>query len=195
MVMKRFKIGIGILIFIIAVVAIVVVALNLTREESSVIVRNESGDTALSAEKYQLLENSILEAELNHMNDIRFKNAWLILSLMEEIGFEEAGPPGQSAAGFVTRILEFLDVGVLQEVEFVRIDREERALRNILIMRVTNGEGDIYYLWFDQTTGLGMVKRGSEQGEIVYTSTSHRLHEGQLCEIDFENSTLKNCID
>ena len=191
--MKHPKRVVILLIFIISVSAIVVGALLFKNEDDSIVVRNQSGDTALTAEQYEFVVDSLLQTD--HLNEIRFKNTWLILELMREIGFEEAGTHGHSRAGFATGILEFLDVGVLQEVEFVRIDREDEIYFNTLIMKVTNGEGRIYYLWFNQTGGLVMTTRGSEEGEMVYGRNTHMLHEGQLCEIDFENSVFKNCLD
>ena len=191
--MKQSKKVAIILIFIISVSAIVVGTLFLRNEDDSVIVRNQSGDTTLTEEQYQLLEDSIHSDTLNFLNDIERKNAWLILNLMEEIGFEEAGSP--SRVSLIPHILEFLDFDVIQEVEFVRIEQEGQEYRQTLIMRVTNDEGRVYYLYYHQGGGLVLVLEGSEEGERVYGSISHMLYEGQLCEIDFENSTLKNCLD
>ena len=74
MAMKQSKKLVIILIFIILVGAIVVGTLFLRNEDDSIVVRNESGDTTLTAEQYELIESNIRQGELNQMNDIEQKH-------------------------------------------------------------------------------------------------------------------------
>ena len=137
----------------------------------------------LTEEQYQLLVDSMLRGEFEQMSDINRRNAWLMLDLMREVEFVENRYPGESGVSLATWILELLNIGEIQELEFVRIEELHYGdLAADLLMRLLSEESNIYYIWYNRTWGLQLVIAEDEYGEIIYSSGWHSIRDGQICD-------------
>jgi len=147
-------------------------------------------EMGLSEDQYQLLRNSLLHVD--HMNTIRRRNAWLMLDAMAEIEFVENRSPGESGVGLATRLLELLNVGEIKELTVVDIWQQNiDDLAAELFIRIVNSENRTYYMWYNQTWGLVMVRKGSEDGEIIYSSIMHTIVEdGRICGLEHNEPAI-----
>ena len=198
MVMKRNKIILMVLISILIISIGVVAVLYLIDDKGSMSVMNGGEEImlaeegiGLTEEQYQSLKNSI--RSFDQMSNVERKNAWMILNLMDEIGFIENRSPGESGVGRATGILEMLDIGVIQEIEFVRIDQADQKLANVLVIRIISTEGIAYYLKYSQTSGLGVVTVESEGGEMIYNGAIHTIIDGKICELEYPRGPVISC--
>jgi len=148
-------------------------------------------EMGLTEEQYQLLRDSIRSASLEQMNAIERRNAWLMLDAMAEIEFVENRSPGESGVGLATRYLELLGVGEIKELAVVDIWQQNiDDLAAVLVMRIVNSEDRTYYLRYNQTWGLGIVTRDSEDGEIIFDSFIHSIRDGRLCEREYPQGSV-----
>ena len=131
-------------------------------------MENVEVQVPVTEEQYQLLRDSILSDSLEQMNEIRRRNAWLMLDAMAEIGFVENTYPGESGVSLATAILEMLEVGEIKEVTSAQIDPGFHDLDGVLIMKIETYDSSIYYVWYNQTLGLRVVRKDSEDGEVIY---------------------------
>ena len=176
MVMKK-KLILLILIFILFIGGIIVLYFLNTSNQ------NRIREDGLTQEQYQLLVDSLIPTTIEEMNDTRRKNAWLILDVMNDIGFGEHRRPGESRVGGATWILNILGFGELQEVTIVRYQQCYRNMNGYLIMRIISEENNIYYVQYFQSGGLNSVRASSRDGEIVFDRGMHRIRNGQICDI------------
>ena len=191
---NRMKIILGVLIFVAVTVIIVVGTFHLMEREDSATVLNANEDISLTEEQYQLLVDSILPGSLGQMNDIELQNAWLILNLMAEIEFVENRYPGESGVSLATWILDMLDVGRIKEVTISDVLQEDLEFANVLVMRLVNEDNRIYYARYNQTWGLTMVRKDSEDGEIIY-GINHAVIEGKLCLLEYPRGPIISCSE
>ena len=179
---------------------------RLTDEENSM-PETDGGDemalteedvTLLTEEQYQLLTDSILPGAFEEMSNVERRNAWLMLDAMAEVEFFESNP-SQSGVGRATWILGMLSVGEIQELTVVRVEREiddfTDSLVDDLIIRIVNGEDSIYYVWYQRSSGLGMVTTDSEDGEMIYNRVLHTIRDGQICEREYPRGPIRYCRD
>jgi len=147
-------------------------------------------EMGLTEEQYQMLRNSLLHVD--HMNTIRRRNAWLILDTMVEIEFVENRSPGESGVGLATRFLELVGVGEIKELTVVDIWQQNiDDLAAELFIRIVNSEDRTYYMWYNQTWGLVMVRTDSEGGEIIYSSIMHTIVEdGRICGLEHNGPAI-----
>jgi len=177
--MKRNKI---ILTCMVIVSTIVVGVFHLVNERSSMTQINGENDMELTEEQYQLLKDSILFASLEEMSSMRRGNSWLFLNAMREKGFTENRQPGESGVGLATWILELLDVGEIKDLIIDRLEEGIHDLADVLIIRIVNEQNSTYYIWYNRTWGLSMVRKGTEDGEMVYSSATHFIKDGEIHE-------------
>jgi len=180
MVMKRNKMILVVLISVLVIGTAIVSAFHLIDGGDGMMLTEEEG-IELTAEQYQLLRDSILHVELEDMCNIERRNAWLILDAMAEIGFVENRSPSESGVSRATWILDMLGVGIIQELTVVRVSEGIHDLVDVLVIRILNTEGRTYYAQYNQTWGLGGVRKGSEDGEIIYSRIMHAIIDGQIC--------------
>jgi hypothetical protein len=216
MVMKRNKIIVVLLISVLFIGAVVIGAFHFIDREDSVSLENiedemiltedpvplpnVEDEVILTEEEYQLLEDSIIPESLEQMNDIERRNAYLILDAMAEIDFVENRAQGQSGVGFATRILDLLGVGEIQALEIVSYDNgiQESSAKASGVgghfnSRIVGENGQIYYMYYNQTWGIGIVRKESEDGEMIYNSALPTLYEGRLCEREYPRGPFIDC--
>ena len=201
--MKKKKMIFLILIYVLVIGASIISAIYLADQRDS--IREISGgyegvmagmyEIELTVEQYQLVQDSILNTE--DMDEIRLRNAWLILDMITEVEFVETSPPGQSGVGLATWILEMLDVGAIQEITFVGIRRAEDefidSLFDDLVLRIIGQEGQIYYIWYERSLGLKMVREENEDGELLYLRRFHTIIDGKICEPEYPGGPILSC--
>ena len=196
MVMERKKIILVMMIVGLFVAGIAIgasIVYLITRTDNDVPPVYIEATVPVTEEQYQFLREEIISWELENLNSIRRRNAWLILDTIASTNFSENTLPGQSRVGFATRILEMLDIGEIQELTVVRLDYVDYGFNYVLIMRITNKRNNIYYLYYSQYGGLGVVKRGNEDGEMIYNSAIHTIRDGQLCEREVPRGPIISC--
>ena len=154
-------------------------------------------EMGLTEEQYQLLVDSILPESLEQMNVIRRRNAWLILDTMAEIEFLENAAQGQSPVSYAAGILDLLNVGEITNITVVQVEREideyTDSVFDILVIKITNEDGEIYYLRYPRASLLSRVTRGSEEGEIIYESQMFTIRNGRLCEREYARGPIIRC--
>jgi len=139
-------------------------------------------EMGLTGEQYQLLRDSL--PHVDQMNAVRRRNAWMILNEMREIEFVENECPGQSNVGFATWILDIFGLGEIKEIFTVRILESVSLIEDLLILRVINTNNNTYYLLYHQSWGLWEVTKENENGEIIYSKTTHIVWDGKMHEFD-----------
>ena len=145
----------------------------------------------VTEEQYQILRASILQ--IDDMNNIRRRNAWLMLEAMQEVEFIENVGQGQSRVGFATRIFELWEIGEIDELVVVRIDRGTHGFNDALVMRIKSMENNIYYITYDQNRGLGRITRDSEDGERIYSRALLTVVDGQFCQLEHLRGPIAFC--
>ena len=216
MVMKRNKLILGIFISLLFIGAVVLGVVKVIDREDSVPVTNNGeavlteesipetngGDEmtleemGLTEEQYQLLKDSIIPASLEQMNAMRRRNAWLMLNAMVEVDFVENTYPGESGVGLAAWILSLLDVGEIEELTDTRVSQGVHDLSDVLIMRFVSYDDNIYYIWYHRTWGLIMVKKDSEDGELIYSSDTHIIvDDGRICGLEHSDPALCKAED
>jgi len=64
-------------------------------------------------------------------------------------------------------------------------------LAAVLVMRIVNSEDRTYYLRYNQTWGLGVVREGSEDGERIYSSVTHIIvDDGRTCGLEHSGPAI-----
>ena len=216
MVMKRNKLILGIFIGVLFICAVVLGAINLINREDSVPVTNDGNETViteesipetnggdemilpeeevtpLTEEQYQQLKDSIRPESFDYMNSIMRRNAWLLLDTMAEVEFVENRNPGESAVSGASWILEQLGVGEIEKLTVVDIWHQNiDDLAAVLIIRIVNSEDRTYYLQYNQTWGLGVVRKDSEDGELIYSIATHFIvDDGRICGLEHSGSAI-----
>ena len=159
----------------------------LRSDTHSATLPNEGEASTMTEEQYKLLHESILPIEFEQMSQTERRNAWLFLSTMAEMNFVENRAPGESGVSLATWILDLLGVGEISE--FVVVDEvEDDGGYNVnawFTARITNQEGEIYYIRYFQTQGLGFVNKGSVDGELLYSPVFHAIVDGQIFEREY----------
>ena len=147
----------------------------------------------VTEEQYQFLRASILE--IDDMDNIERRNAWLILDAMREIDFVESGQPGQSRVSLATWVLKLLDIGEITELTVVRFELGEfdNKHNDMLVIRIVNIKNNIYYFTYDRGRGLGRITMGSEDGERIYSRAIHTIRDGQLCRREYPRGPIISC--
>ena len=196
MVMKKKK------IFLIPLICIVLISMGIVsvwyltsdeevvpledRREPEKLIRDE-GEMLLTEEQQQFLKESILEIEFEEMNNAQRKSAWMLLNAMAEVNFVERANTGESGVFYAMWILGMLGIELIQEIEIVRYDNDDIVepgripnISGYFLARVIVENGKIYYLHYQQVTGLQMVMQGSEYGKLVYSSASHFIRRGEI---------------
>ena len=74
-------------------------------------------------------------------------------------------------------------VEVIEEVTNLRIEGDLDDLNATFRAKIISDINETYYILYNQTWGLGMVRRGSESGPIIYSPFSHYIHDGEIHEI------------
>jgi len=150
-------------------------------------------EMGLTEEQYQLLRDSILHKELEQMNAIERRNAWLILNAMAEIEFVESATQGQSPVSFAAWILDLLGVGEIKELTVVRLSQGVHDLFDNLILRIVNEKDNVYYIWYPRSLSLEMVTRDSEDGEVIYERAMYTISDGRLCKLEYARGPILYC--
>ena len=143
---------------------------------------SDTNEIGLTAEQYQLLTISIMQSHLEELGNVEIRNAWKILDAMREVDFVENTYQGESGAAHATWILDMLGIGEIQELTVIEIqERFPGDLSSMLVMRIINETSNVYYLFYDQTWGLGIVREDNENGEMIFGSLTHFIRDGQIC--------------
>ena len=184
MVIKYKKIVVVILISVSIISIVVLGVFQLKNERAHTALTNGGDEVKLSEEEreYQLLRESILPETLEQMDSVGRRNAWLILNAMREVDFVENTVPGQSGISVVIGFLDLLDIGEIKETTVIRTEQTGQQFAEILVLRLTNEDGNIYYVWYHQTWALQMIAKDAEDGQIVYHSRIHTMIDGQIRE-------------
>ena len=169
---------ISICLLIISVIVLGVFYLINTDDYTTLVNGGETME--LTEDPDQILRESILSEFVDEMSDIERKNALLFLNAMREKGFVENTYPGRSGVGRATRILTVLGVGEIIEFTIVRLHEGVHDLSDVLIIRIVNEENKTYYIWYSRTWGLQMVIEESEYGEMIFSSATHIILNGQI---------------
>ena len=178
MVMKKNKVIIVLVIVAIAIIG--AISLNKWKNERSLTrARNE---ITINEEQYRLLRESLLSREVRMMNNFERRNAWKLLNAMENAGFVENVYPRSSAAALAVEKLRLLGIDVIEEIDNVRIDGNQDSSAATLVARIRDDRNRVYYILYNQSWGLSMVIRGSEDGKIIYCNLTHFMLNGRIYE-------------
>ena len=172
MAMKDKKVVLAILLGVVIIGFSVIIISQLTERSGYLAVVRINTEIPLDDEQNQLLTDSILPSQLMELDEIEYRNAWLLLEAMRQIGFEEGRPAGQSGVALAARILYLLELGGFREVAVVQVISSHISPMSDLVLRAINTEGEIYYIRYNRTWGLGSVTGGAisvlEGGEAIF---------------------------
>ena len=184
--MNRRRIVLVILIALLLGFGVIRLFNEITPNDDHIVVRFEIG-SELNKEQNELLADSILDGELKELEEIEHQNAWLMLEIMKQIGFEEGRPEGQSGVALAVYIMEIVGVGQFTEITVVEVISSHISPMSDLVLRAINTESEVYYIRYNRTWGLSSVRRGAESvhegGENVFSRTTHFF--------DFEGNLIK----
>ena len=138
----------------------------------------------LTEEQYQLLKDSIFYGALEEMNKVERRNAWMFLNAMREKEFAESRYPGESGVSMLVEVLDLLDIGAIEKLMIVRLEQGIHELADVLIIRITNRKNNEYYVFYNRTWGVQMIRKNSENGEIIFNGARHIIWNGQIYEIN-----------
>ena len=178
---KNKKIILVIMIIVLFLVGIAIgagIVYLITREEDYVPDVYIAATVPITEEQYQVLSENILSGQLEEMSSIRRRNAWLLLDAMAEIEFVEGRPQGQSGLGLATAILDLAGIGEIEEIIVVDtwLQFPDDSVTG-LTLQIINLEGNVYYLRYHRTWGLEVLRRGSIDGEELFSPSNHTLIE------------------
>jgi len=181
MVIKNKKTVVIILICVLVISLGIAGILYLMNDRSYNTLENgEDEMTLLTEEQNQLLKDSIFHGQFEQMNEIERKSAWLILNAMAEINFIENTYPGESGVANAVRVLGLLGIETIEEITIVRVNEDVDDLARTFVARIINEKNEPYYILYNRTWNLEMVTKGSERGEIIYSSATHIIIDGQV---------------
>ena len=141
----------------------------------------------VTREQYDRLQAAIFPNEpeiLESMSDVRRRNAWIFLNGMEEAGFSGNSPPGYSGILSVAVRLDMLDIGEIVDFKIVEEVECELGfhLMGLFIAQIINQDGDVYYVQYFRSEGLGPIRKDSIDGKIIYSLFTHTIGDEGIYE-------------
>ena len=136
----------------------------------------------LAEEQYELLMAFTLDSEFRRMDSVEKHNAVVFLEAMKDIGFVENRSPGESGVPSAVFVLKVLEVGRIDEFTIVAEEKDlgTPSVLGWFLGRIENQDGEIFYMFYDQTWGLGSVHKDSEDGERIYSPLIHIIIDNEI---------------